>query len=58
MEGRIKVAGRQGRRRKQLPEIWEKTRGYWRLKEKALDCARWITSFGRGYGTFVRQITN
>ena len=58
MEGRIEVAGRQVRRRKQLPDIWEKTRGYWRLKEKALNRARWRTRCGRGYGTVVRQITN
>jgi hypothetical protein len=58
MEGRIEVAGRQGRRRKQLPEIWrKKTRGYWRLEEKAFDRGRWRTRFGSGYGPVVRQIT-
>jgi len=57
MEGRIEVAGRQGRRRKQLPDIWGKTRGYWRLKKEALDRAGWRTRFGRGYGPVLRRIT-
>jgi hypothetical protein len=57
MEGRIEVAGSQGRRSKQLPEyIWE-TRGYWRWKEKALYRARWRTRFGRRYRPVGRQIT-
>jgi hypothetical protein len=31
------VTGRQGRRRKQLLDGLEKKRGYWKLKEEALD---------------------
>jgi hypothetical protein len=30
-------------------------RGYWKLKEEALDSAVWRTGFGRGYGLVVRQ---
>ena len=32
-------------------------RGYWKLKEKALDRILWTTNFGRGYGPVVRQTT-
>jgi len=28
---------------------------YWRLKEEALDRTLWISPFGRGYGSIVRQ---
>jgi len=34
-----------------------KNTGYWKLKEEALDFASWRPRFGRGYGPFVRQIT-
>ena len=30
------------------------TRGYWTLKEEALDRTRCVTHFGRGYGAIVR----
>jgi hypothetical protein len=33
------------------------TRGYWKLKEEALDCTVWRTRVGRGNGPVVRQIT-
>jgi hypothetical protein len=36
-EGDIKVTGRQGRRRKQLLDDLMETRGYWNLKEEALN---------------------
>jgi hypothetical protein len=32
-------------------------RGYWILKEEALDRTLWRTSFGRGYGAEVGQTT-
>ena len=51
------MTGRQGRIRKQLLGAAKKTRGYFKWKNDALDCALWITSFGRGYGPVVRQIT-
>jgi hypothetical protein len=37
IEGRIDVTGRSGRRRKQLLEGIKEERGYWKLKEEALD---------------------
>jgi len=43
-EGKIEVTGLWWRRRKQLLDE------LWKLKEKALDCARWWTHFGRVYG--------
>jgi len=30
-------------------------RGYWKLKEEALDRALWRAGFGRGYGLVVTQ---
>jgi hypothetical protein len=30
-------------------------RGYWTMKEEALDCNMLRTCFGRGYGPVVRQ---
>jgi hypothetical protein len=49
------VKGRRGRRYKQLLGDLKKTRGYWKLKEKALDRTLWRTCCGRGYGPVVRQ---
>jgi hypothetical protein len=61
MEGKIggkkEVTGRRGRRRKQLLNDLKETRGYWELKEEALDRTLWGTRFRRGYGTVVRQPT-
>jgi len=55
VEGRIKVRGRRGRRRKQLLDDFMEKRGRWKLKEEALDRTVWGTGFGRGYGPVVRQ---
>jgi hypothetical protein len=51
------VTGRGGRRRKQPLDDLKEKRGYWKLKEEALDRTMWRTRFGRDYGAFVRQIT-
>jgi len=49
IEGRREVTGRRGRRCKLL--LYDnKTRGYWSLKEEAVDRTLWRTDFGRGYG--------
>ena len=48
---------RRGRRRKKLLDNHTKKKGYWKLKEEALDHILWSTHFGRGYGPFVRQKT-
>jgi hypothetical protein len=37
IEGWIEVIGRLGRRRKQILDVLEETRGCWKLKEEALD---------------------
>jgi len=47
------MARRRERRRKRRPENLNKTRRYWKFKEKALHCAFWRTGFGRGYGSVV-----
>jgi hypothetical protein len=33
----------------------KETRGYWELKEEALDRTVWKIFFGKGYGPVVRQ---
>jgi hypothetical protein len=53
-EGEIEVTERRGRRRTQLLEKKKKKRGYWKLKEEALDGTLWRTGFGRGYEPVVR----
>jgi hypothetical protein len=55
LEGRIEMTGRRGRRRKQLLDDLKEKRGYWKLKEEALERTVWRTRFGRGYGPVVRQ---
>jgi hypothetical protein len=47
IEGRIKVTGRLRRRSKNLLYALKDKRGYCKLKEEAVDCTVWITSFGR-----------
>jgi hypothetical protein len=47
MEGSIEVTEIRGRRRKQLLDDLKKNRGYWKLKEEALDRTLWRTGFGR-----------
>jgi hypothetical protein len=49
------MAGRQGKRRKQLLDYLRETRGYWNLKKEALDRTVWRTRLGRGHGPVVRQ---
>jgi hypothetical protein len=50
------VAGRRGRRRKQLLDSLKwKGRGYFKFKEEALDRTLWRTCFRSGYGPVVRQ---
>jgi hypothetical protein len=51
------VAGRQGRRRRNLLDDLKERRGYSHLKEEALDRTRWGVRFGRGFGPIVRQTT-
>jgi hypothetical protein len=51
----MNMTGRQGRRGKQLQNDLKEKRGYWKLKEEALDHTLWIIRFGRGYGPLVRH---
>jgi hypothetical protein len=53
-EGRIEVTGRRERRRKQLLDTFQETRGYWKLKEEALDRILWMTCCVKCYGPIVR----
>jgi hypothetical protein len=46
-----------GRRGDQLLNDHTSKRGYWELKEEALDRTVWRTGFGRVYGPVVRQAT-
>jgi len=55
IEARIEVAGRRGRRYKQVPDDLKERRGYWQLIEKTLARTVSRTRFGRGYGPVLRQ---
>jgi hypothetical protein len=58
IKGGIEVTGRRGRRRRKLLDDLKERRGYFHLKEKALDRTMWRARFGRGFGPVVRQTTN
>ena len=49
------MTGRRGRRRKKLLDHLKEKRGYWKLKEEALDRTVWRSRFGRDYERVVRQ---
>jgi hypothetical protein len=53
--GRIEVAGRRGRKFKQLLDDLKERTGCWELKQEAVDRSLWRTRFGRGYGPVIRQ---
>jgi hypothetical protein len=55
IQGGIEVKGRQGRRRRKLLDDLKERRGYYHLKEEALDRTIWTARFGRGFGPVVRQ---
>jgi hypothetical protein len=57
IERRIEMTGRRGGRRKKVLDDLKDKRGFWKLKEEALDRTMWRTRFGRGYGPVVRQTT-
>jgi hypothetical protein len=54
IEERIEVTGR---RRKQLLDDLKEKRGYWQLKEEALDYTLWRSYFARRYGPVVTRTT-
>jgi hypothetical protein len=49
------VTIRRGRIRKQLLDDFKERRGYWKLKEEAVDCTLCRAGFGNGYGPVVRH---
>jgi hypothetical protein len=49
------VRGRRLRRRKQLLDGINETRGYCKIKDEALDCTLWGSRFGKGNGPVARQ---
>ena len=51
------MTGRQRRRRMKLLDNRKERRGYFHLKEEALDRTMWRACFGRGFGPVVRQTT-
>jgi len=53
--GGIEVTGRQGRRRRKLLDELKERRGYFHLKEEALDRTMCRADFGRGFRPVVRQ---
>jgi len=55
IEGRVELAGRRGRRRKQLLEDLKQNRGHSKLKVETLDHTLWSTGFGRGCGPVERR---
>jgi hypothetical protein len=55
IEGRIEVTGRRRRRIRELLDDLKEKRGYFKLKEEALDCILWRTCCGGGYGPVFRQ---
>jgi hypothetical protein len=54
-EGKIEVTGRQGRGHKEPLDDLKERRGYYELKDEALDAILWRTRLGRGYRPNVRQ---
>jgi hypothetical protein len=57
LQRRIEMAGRRGRRLKQLLDDLKEKRRCWKLKKEALDRTLWRTRYGRDYGPVVRQTT-
>jgi len=57
IKGEMEVARRRGRRRKKLLDDLKDRRGYYHLKEEALDGTVWRHRFGGGFGPVVRRNT-
>jgi len=51
MGRRLEVREGRGKGSKQLLVEYKVTRGYWKLKEKAVDRTVWWTRCGKGYGS-------
>jgi len=57
IKGEMEVARKRGRRRKKLLDDLKDRKGYYHLKEEALDRTMWRHRFGGGFGPVVRQNT-
>jgi hypothetical protein len=55
IKGGIEVTGKRGIRRRKLLDGRKERRGYFHLKEEALDRTMWRVRFGRGFRPVVRQ---
>jgi len=55
IKGRIEVTGRREIRRRKLLDDLKERRGYYHVKEEALDRTMWRAGCGRGFGPVVRQ---
>ena len=53
----MEVTRRRGRRRKKLLDDLKDRKGYFHLKEEALDRTVWRNRFGGGFGPVARQNT-
>ena len=51
------MTGRRLRRCRKLLDDLKERRGYYRLKDEALDRTMWRARFGRSFGPVVRQTT-
>ena len=55
IKGEMEVTRRRGRRRKKLLDDLREGRGYFHMKEKALNRTMWRNRFGGGIGPVIRQ---
>ena len=55
IKGEMEVTRRRGRRRKKVLDDLKDRRGYFHLKEEALDRDMWRDRFGRGFEPVVRR---
>ena len=53
IDGRIVVTQRRGKRCNQLLDKVKKMKGYWKLKQEALNHTLWRTCTGKGYGPVI-----
>jgi hypothetical protein len=53
----INTTGRRGRRRKKLLDDLKEKRGYWKLKQEAMDHFLWRTRSGSLHGPVATQPT-
>jgi hypothetical protein len=55
IKGGIELAGRRGRKHRELLDDLKEIRGYSYLKGEALDRTMWRACFGRGFEPVVKQ---